>query len=257
MKVRYKAALCCIEGGGLISGCGCANPIHEYVYRETDHPLPGDEVVEPATPAPSDQDASQAQGIRINGKPATAEDVAAIGRAMDAEDGGYPAPGATAQDGAEPFGYWIEQKGAEPALLRKPAYIPEPSNLRTVTPLYATPTPTIPAGMVAHDGNGQPSDWDGGRVMTRGGPVYLHDNKPRGRWAHGYLGRHDLDIIAYTPLAAAPTPQAPMGQEVERTLTSVTAEARRNLRLTQGCLECNADDEQRWMDTITWLESLA
>lgn len=41
-----------------------------------------------------------------------------------------------------PFGYWIEQKGAEPALLRKPAYIPEPSNLRTVTPLYTLPTPT-------------------------------------------------------------------------------------------------------------------
>lgn len=37
---------------------------------------------------------------------------------------------------AEPFGYWIEQKYAEPALLRKPAYIPEPSELRTVTPLY-------------------------------------------------------------------------------------------------------------------------
>jgi hypothetical protein len=52
----------------------------------------------------------------------------------------------------EPFGYWIEQKGTEPALLRKPAYIPEPSNLRTVTPLYAaTPTPntdSVPAGMV-------------------------------------------------------------------------------------------------------------
>lgn len=38
---------------------------------------------------------------------------------------------------AEPFGYWIEQRGAEPVLLRKPAYIPEPSSLRTVTPLYS------------------------------------------------------------------------------------------------------------------------
>lgn len=48
-----------------------------------------------------------------------------------------------AQQG-EPFGYWIEQKYAEPALLRKPAYIPEPSDLRTVTPLY-TATPPSPA----------------------------------------------------------------------------------------------------------------
>lgn len=40
------------------------------------------------------------------------------------------------QEPAEPFGYWVEQKHAEPALLRKPAYIPEPSELRTVTPLY-------------------------------------------------------------------------------------------------------------------------
>lgn len=37
----------------------------------------------------------------------------------------------------EPFGYWVEQRYAEPVLLRKPAYIPEPSELRTVTPLYA------------------------------------------------------------------------------------------------------------------------
>jgi len=39
----------------------------------------------------------------------------------------------------EPFGYWVEQKYADPVLLRKPAYIPEPSDLRTVTPLYAKP----------------------------------------------------------------------------------------------------------------------
>lgn len=38
----------------------------------------------------------------------------------------------------EPFGYWVEQRLAEPVLLRKPAYIPEPSELRTVTPLYAS-----------------------------------------------------------------------------------------------------------------------
>lgn len=42
----------------------------------------------------------------------------------------------------EPFGYWVEQKGAEPALLRKPAYIPEPSDLRKVTPLFTSPAPS-------------------------------------------------------------------------------------------------------------------
>jgi hypothetical protein len=48
---------------------------------------------------------------------------------------------------SEPFGYWIEQKYAEPVLLRKPAYIPEPSELRTVTPLYAA----TPASDAAKD----------------------------------------------------------------------------------------------------------
>jgi len=40
---------------------------------------------------------------------------------------------------SEPFGYWIEQKGTEPFLLRKPAYIPEADDLRTVTPIYSRP----------------------------------------------------------------------------------------------------------------------
>jgi hypothetical protein len=43
----------------------------------------------------------------------------------------------------EPFGYWIEQKHADPVLLRKPAYIPEPSELRKVTPLYTHPQPAV------------------------------------------------------------------------------------------------------------------
>ena len=52
----------------------------------------------------------------------------------------------------EPFGYWIEQKGAEPVLLRKPAYIPEPSDLRTVTPLYlASLRPSPPSDVVEVD----------------------------------------------------------------------------------------------------------
>ena len=36
----------------------------------------------------------------------------------------------------EPFGYWIEHTLAEPTLLRKPAYIPQPTRYQTVTPLY-------------------------------------------------------------------------------------------------------------------------
>lgn len=91
----------------------------------------------------------------------------------------------------EPFGYWVEQKHADPVLLRKPAYIPEPSDLRTVTPLYSAAL-AFPAPVVE-----------------------------------------------------------------EKTLSHVIAEAKHNLRLTQGCMECNAEDERRWQDTITWLEGLA
>jgi hypothetical protein len=53
-------------------------------------------------------------------------------------------PGCIAEEAAnldvEPFGYWVEQKHADPILLRKPAYIPEPSELCTVTPLYLAST---------------------------------------------------------------------------------------------------------------------
>jgi hypothetical protein len=37
----------------------------------------------------------------------------------------------------------------------------------------------------------------------------------------------------------------------------ITSEARKSLRLVEGCLECNADDERRWRETIEWLEALA
>jgi hypothetical protein len=33
--------------------------------------------------------------------------------------------------------------------------------------------------------------------------------------------------------------------------------ARQNLALTRGCMECNAEDERRWADTIGWLEANA
>jgi hypothetical protein len=49
----------------------------------------------------------------------------------------------------EPFGYWVEQRHAEPVLLRKPAYIPEPNDNRSVTPLYASPSPaSVDEGLV-------------------------------------------------------------------------------------------------------------
>ncbi|MBB5709302.1 hypothetical protein [Sphingomonas xinjiangensis] len=52
-----------------------------------------------------------------------------------------PTKAATAEgQGEGPFGYWVEQKHADPVLLRKPAYIPEPNERRTVTPLYAAPS---------------------------------------------------------------------------------------------------------------------
>jgi len=43
----------------------------------------------------------------------------------------------------------------------------------------------------------------------------------------------------------------------QKTLADVIREARKALRLTEGCMECNADDVQRWRDTVAWLESLA
>lgn len=49
----------------------------------------------------------------------------------------------TSAPAGEPFGYWVEQRHADAVLLRKPAYIPEPNQWRTVTPLYtASPSPS-------------------------------------------------------------------------------------------------------------------
>lgn len=41
------------------------------------------------------------------------------------------------------------------------------------------------------------------------------------------------------------------------TLPDVIRKANETLRLVEGCLECNADDERRWQETIKWLEGLA
>jgi len=46
-------------------------------------------------------------------------------------------------------------------------------------------------------------------------------------------------------------------QEEGKTLSHAIKQAKQNLALTQGCMECNADDVQRWRDTVAWLEGLA
>lgn len=70
-----------------------------------------------------------------------------FGRAIVLRRNALACAPAAGVEGEEPFGYWVEQKHADPVLLRKPAYIPEPSDLRTVTPLYAAPAqPAMPEG---------------------------------------------------------------------------------------------------------------
>jgi len=93
----------------------------------------------------------------------------------------------------------IRAKGAA-----KPKHSPLPEH---------TPTPTIPAGMVAwRGGDNAPEDWDGGGVVLRNGSTMFpskvslayHANGTN-RWNHQRENRNpDWDIIAYTPLAAAP-----------------------------------------------------
>lgn len=87
--------------------------------------------------------ANQAQDVKVNGPehPGLLEPMEGILRQRLEEFDAILAlqPPVMGEVEAEPFGYWIEQKGAEPVLLRKPAYIPEPSELRTVTPVYLAP----------------------------------------------------------------------------------------------------------------------
>lgn len=65
-----------------------------------------------------------------------------------------------------------------------------------------TPPPIIPAGMVAwHGGDSAPEDWDReGRIFTRSGATVTRPKPAYTEWRHGICD----DIIAYTPLAAAP-----------------------------------------------------
>jgi len=76
-----------------------------------------------------------------------------------------------------------------------------------------TPTPTIPAGMVAwHGGNSAPEDWDGGKVRLRDGSLWPTSDHRTIHW-----GRYDVEVsrqvVAYTPLAAAPKQAEQQGVE--------------------------------------------
>lgn len=83
--------------------------------------------------------------------------------------------------------------------------------------------------------------------------------------------RDDLDLIVWQTAAkerirwlsahlatALARPRAAVGEQSREVgLRHAVSEAKRNLSLTQGCLECNADDERRWAETIEWLERLS
>ena len=65
--------------------------------------------------------------------------------------------------------------------------------------------------------------------------------------------RYIKRLIALTDSGTAAT----IGGERAKDLAFVIAEAKRTLHVVQRTMECNADDERRWADTIQWLEGLA
>ena len=64
-------------------------------------------------------------------------------------------------------------------------------------------------------------------------------------------------IAGAEKFAALATPPAPNDDLRAAERQRIIGEARRNLALTQGCMECNGEDERRWQETIEWLEKLA
>ena len=68
------------------------------------------------------------------------------------------------------------------------------------------------------------------------------------------IARQDACPFKAKALATPPAPNDDL-RAAER--QRIIGEARRNLALTQGCMECNAEDERRWQETIEWLEKLA
>ncbi|MEH3121143.1 MAG: MazG-like family protein [Sphingomonas phyllosphaerae] len=191
-----------------------------------------------ATPVPGDQDASQAQGEVpawqevLDAQEAECRQLRkaliAMGRMIPgvllADDVSsdflatlpdemahyhlHSAPGATAQDGVE-----VDDDGpcttcddtGMTIQTERPCACEEGDQFRT-------PTPTIPAGMVAwNGGDSAPEDWDFEQ------PVLLRDGyKVKAKslhWGHNNYLDGRRDVIAYTPLAAAPKQAEQQGVE--------------------------------------------
>lgn len=65
-------------------------------------------------------------------------------------------------------------------------------------------------------------------------------------------------LRGYGVLHATPSPSIGDADRMrEAGVSFVIREARKTLAVVQGCMECNAEDERRWMETIRWLEGLA
>lgn len=99
--------------------------------------------------------------------------------------------------------------------------------------------------------------------------VALIVQQPRTEWAHLFKPGAEGCAIppeGWTcsrarghagPCAASPSQPTNASVREGKDLAFVIAEAKRTLRIVQCTMECNADDERRWADTIEWLEGLA
>jgi len=161
--------------------------------------------------------------------------------------------GATAQDGVETVAEWLEalaQDGSDQhtrtgaavharvarsaiaATAQKSAwhrYEPDDNKLfcrhcglTAVRHRKSAPTPTIPAGMVAWNGGSKPADWDGKSVQFRSGEI--KHAEPGVVWKLGWDHSYgNGDIIAYTPLAAAPKQAEQQGVSIEHVVSAIKA----------------------------------
>jgi len=122
----------------------------------------------------------------------------------------------------EPFGYWVEQRYAEPVLLRKPAYIPEPSENRKVTPLYLSASTTEAPGEGAGWRTIESAPKDGTEVDLWGrvsGSSHKGYRAPECTWqvladgpdwyTRGDKGWECLGAIGWEPTHWMPLPAAP------------------------------------------------
>jgi hypothetical protein len=75
-------------------------------------------------------------------------------------------------------------------------------------------------------------------------------------WDSNEDGDRSIQPYAWMALTDSGT-AATIGGERAKDLAFVIAEAKRTFHVVQRTMECNADDERRWADTIEWLERLA